>query len=223
MINKAIRLLLADDHAVMREGLRLLLSAQADFQIVAEAGNGTDALSAIVEHKPDVALLDISMPAMNGMEVLRSVQAHKRATRVVLLSMHDNPQLAAEAVSLGASGYVLKGGGAADIIQAIRAAARNQRYLSAPLAASVEALLARGLEHSPLAALSSRERQVLQLVVEDKSSSEIARLLHLSPKTVDTYRSRLMQKLDVPDVVALVRLAVRLGIVDPHDGDPAIR
>lgn len=223
MTNKAIRLLLADDHAVMREGLRLLLSGQADFQIVAEAGNGTDALNAIIEHKPDVALLDISMPAMNGMEVLRAMQAHKRATRVVLLSMHDNPQLAAEALSLGAAGYVLKGGGAADIVHAIRSAARNQRYLSAPLAASVEAILARGLEHSPLAALSSRERQVLQLVVEGKSSSEIAKLLHLSPKTVDTYRSRLMQKLDVPDVVALVRLAVRLGIVDPHDSGPVIR
>ncbi|HEX4911063.1 MAG TPA: response regulator transcription factor [Permianibacter sp.] len=223
MTRNAIRLVLADDHAVMREGLRLLLGTQADLQIVAEAGTGTDALNAIIDHKPDVALLDISMPAMNGMEVLRAVQEHKRATRVVLLSMHDNPQLAAEAISLGAAGYVLKGGGAADIVHAIRSAARNQRFLSPPLAPAVEAILARGLEHSPLAALSSRERQVLQLVVEGKSSSEIAKLLHLSPKTVDTYRSRLMQKLDVPDVVALVRLAVRLGIVDPHAGAPSNR
>ena len=223
MTSKAIRLILADDHAVMREGLRLLLSTQADLQIVAEAGTGTDALNAIIDHKPDVALLDISMPAMNGMEVLRAVQEHKRATRVVLLSMHDNPQLAAEAISLGAVGYVLKGGGAADIVHAIRSAARNQRFLSPPLAPAVEAILARGLEHSPLAALSSRERQVLQLVVEGKSSSEIGKLLHLSPKTVDTYRSRLMQKLDVPDVVALVRLAVRLGIVDPHASAPSNR
>ena len=223
MTSKAIRLILADDHAVMREGLRLLLGTQADLQIVAEAGTGTDALNAIIDHKPDVALLDISMPAMNGMEVLRAVQEHKRATRVVLLSMHDNPQLAAEAISLGAAGYVLKGGGAADIVHAIRSAARNQRFLSPPLAPAVEAILARGLEHSPLAALSSRERQVLQLVVEGKSSSEIGKLLHLSPKTVDTYRSRLMQKLDVPDVVALVRLAVRLGIVDPHASAPSNR
>lgn len=208
-----ISLLLADDHAVMREGLRLLLAAQSDLKIIAEAGNGIDALDTIAAQKPDVALLDISMPGISGMDVLRTVVAQKRSTRIVLLSMHDNPQLAAEAMATGAAGYVMKGGSAADIVQAIRQAARGQTFLSPALAQAVQQQLERGIEQSPLALLSSRERQVLQLVVEGKSSSEIGTLLHLSPKTVDTYRSRLMQKLEVGDLPALVRLAIRLGIL----------
>lgn len=208
-----ITLLLADDHAVMREGLRLLLAAQTDLKIIAEAGNGVDALDSIASQKPDVALLDISMPGISGMDVLRTVIAQKRNTRIVLLSMHDNPQVAAEAMATGAAGYVMKGGSAADIVQAIRLAARGQTFLSPALAQAVQRQLERGIEQSPLALLSSRERQVLQLVVEGKSSSEIGTLLHLSPKTVDTYRSRLMQKLEVSDVPALVRLAIRLGVL----------
>ncbi|NQD38856.1 response regulator transcription factor [Permianibacter sp. IMCC34836] len=208
-----ISLLLADDHAVMREGLRLLLASQSDFKIISEAGTGTDALNAIIAFKPDIALLDVSMPGISGMDVLRTLMEQKRTTKVVLLSMHDNPQLAAEAMALGASAYVLKGGSASDIVHAIRQAARGQTFVSPSLAEAVQLQLERGIEQSPLALLSSRERQVLQLVVEGKSSSEIGTLLHLSPKTVDTYRSRLMQKLDVGDVPGLVRLAVRLGIL----------
>lgn len=208
-----ISLLLADDHAVMREGLRLLLASQSDFNIISEAGTGTDALNAIIAFKPDIALLDVSMPGISGMDVLRTLVEQKRPTKVVLLSMHDNPQMAAEALALGASAYVLKGGSASDIVQAIRQAARGHTFISPSLAEAVQLQLERGVEQSPLALLSSRERQVLQLVVEGKSSSEIGTLLHLSPKTVDTYRSRLMQKLNVNDVPGLVRLAIRLGIL----------
>ncbi len=212
-MTRPITLVLADDHAVMREGLKLLLSAHSDLRIVAEAGNGTDALNAVIAHKPDVALLDISMPGISGVDVLRTLVEQKRSTKVVLLSMHDNPQIAAEAMAIGAAAYVLKGGSASDIVSAIRQAVRGQQFISAPLAEPVQQQLERGVDISPLAALSSRERQVLQLVVEGKSSAEIGNLLHLSPKTVDTYRSRLMQKLDVADVPALVRLAIRLGIL----------
>ena len=207
-----IRVLLADDHALMREGLRALLASHADISVVAEAGNGRDAVRRAAELKPDVVVLDISMPDLNGVEAARLIHAQCPGTRLVMLSMHANAEHLERALQAGASAYVLKESAAAEVTLAIRSVAAGGRYLS-PALAELARDARRGATHAtPLESLSARERQVLQLVVEGKSSAEIARIVFLSPKTVETYRSRLMKKLGVADITALVKFAVQHGL-----------
>lgn len=209
-----IRVFLADDHPVMRDGLKLILSNATDIEVVGDAGDGQQALQDIARLLPDVALMDIAMPMINGIEALRALTQREKPTRVIMLSMHQSEQYVQEALRAGAWGYLLKGGPSQEVLEAIRSVHKGHRYFAHEIAERMRELMLRGEEHhSPLDALSARERQVLQLVVEGKSSSEIGKLLFLSPKTVDTYRSRLMQKLNVGDVPALVRLSIREGIV----------
>jgi len=213
----AIRVLLADDHALMREGLRTLLSAEPDFAIVAEVGDGREAVRRAAELKPDVALMDISMPEMNGIEAARIIREKCPGTKVIILSMHASSEHVHRALAAGAAGYLLKDTAGSEVMAAVRAVSAGRRYLDAAIADSVRLRAANAAAvRGPLESLSSRERQVLQLVAEGKSSMEIARIVHLSPKTVETYRSRLMKKLGVPDVAALVKFAVRHGLTPPQ-------
>lgn len=202
--------LLADDHSVIRFGLRALLE-MADMKVIAEAADGREAVRLAQEHGPDVAIFDIAMPGLNGIEAAAILKTRCPQTRVVILSMHSDSEHVHRALAAGACGYVLKGGATGEIVTAVRTVAAGRQYLSGGLAA---AAAASGIENtlSPLDSLSARERQVLQLVAEGHSSAQIAALVHLSPKSVDTYRSRLMKKLGVADMAALIRFAVQHGL-----------
>jgi DNA-binding NarL/FixJ family response regulator len=205
------RLFLIDDHTVMREGLRALLEA-AGHDVVGEADDPTQAIAQLVRLAPDIVLLDLSLGERSGFEVLAEMQRRKLDVRVVVLTMSSQPRHVAEAMRMGAMGYVLKGAPSVQLLSAIEAAAEGRRFL----AESEAALAVRGLtEAQPAQAdiLSPRERQILLMVARGASSAAIAEELHLSPKTVDTYRSRLMAKLGLGDVPALVRWCIRQGLM----------
>lgn len=211
----SIRVLLADDHAMMRDGLQALLQAAADIEVAGSASNGREALRLAAELNPDVIVMDITMPDMNGLEALALLREKHPRIRVVMLSMHSSSEHVYRALNAGAAGYLLKESAGEDIVTAIRRVHAGRSYMSPALAALERRSAPRSDGGGPLASLSSRERQVLQLVVEGRSSSEIAALVHLSPKSVDTYRSRLMKKLGVGDLPALVKFAVRHGLTPP--------
>lgn len=203
------RILLADDHAMMREGLATILQA-AGMEIVGAVGNGREAVHSARVLAPDVVVMDVSMPELNGFEATREILARAPGVQVVMLSMHTSREHVHRAFAAGATGYVLKDAAGAEVVAAVRAVCAGRRYLSPALGMPPDAA-ARG----PLESLSQRERQVLQLVVEGRSSAEIAARLHLSPKSIDTYRSRLMHKLGVADLPALVKFAVQHGLTPP--------
>jgi DNA-binding NarL/FixJ family response regulator len=211
-----IRVLLADDHAVVRDGLRYILEAQADISVVGEAGNGLDAVTQVRRLKPDVVVMDIAMPGLNGIEATRQIRMQLPKTQVVMLSVYSSSEHIYRALKAGARGYLLKESAGAEVVIAVRAVYAGRRYLCEKIAdtmidAYVEQREAAEAK-SPLERLSSREREVLQLVVEGKSSKEIANIVHLSPKSVETYRSRLMKKLGVHDLPSLVKFAIQHGL-----------
>jgi DNA-binding NarL/FixJ family response regulator len=206
-----IRVLLADDHTLMREGLRALLTAATDIEVVSEVRTGREAERQVALLNPDVVLMDIAMPDLNGIEAARLIHLKCPAVRIVMLSMHATAEYVHRAFEAGACGYLLKEMAVEEVITAVRAVHQGKRYLSPALAESVPDPGA-GHARGPVDSLSTRERQVLQLVVEGKTSSEIARMIHLSPKSVETYRSRLMSKLGVGDVPSLVKFALEHGL-----------
>ena len=213
---RATRVILADDHAVVRDGLRLVLEARDDITVVADVADGREAVRRTGELKPDVVLMDISMPGLNGIEATRQIREQKPHTQVAILSMHATSEHIYQALHAGAIGYLLKDSVGREVVEAVLAVARGERYLSRHITETMldDYVRLRTLpdEASPLARLSSREREVLQLVVEGNTSAEIASAIHLSPKTIDTYRSRLMQKLEIHDVPGLVRFAIAHGL-----------
>ena len=209
-----IRVLLADDHALMREGLRALLTTAPDIEVVGEVRTGREAESRVLQLDPDVVLMDVAMPDLNGIEAARLIHAKCPAVRIVMLSMHATAEYVYRAFEAGASGYLLKEVAVEEVITAVRTVHEGRRYLSPALAESVPDLDF-GHARSPVDSLSARERQVLQLVVEGKTSSEIAGMIHLSPKSVQTYRSRLMMKLGVNDLPSLVKFALEHGLTPP--------
>ena len=206
-----IRVLLADDHALMREGLRALLTAAADIEVVGEVRTGREAEREVLQLNPDVVLMDIAMPDLNGIEAARVIHLKCPAVRIVMLSMHATAEYVYRAFEAGACGYLLKEVAVEEVITAVRAVHEGKRYLSPALAESVPDP-ASGYARGPVDSLSTRERQVLQLVVEGRTSNEIARMIHLSPKSVETYRSRLMLKLGVRDLPSLVKFALEHGL-----------
>lgn len=207
---------LVDDHLMMRDGLAALLRA-AGHRVVGEAADPTVALAEIQKLNPQVLLLDLNLGERSGFELLSELQRRKLEVRTIVLTMSSQPRHVAEALRLGAMGYMLKGAPSADLLQAVAAVAAGRRHLGGEVAdLAVQGLTARD-EQPALASLSARERQMAELVVRGKSSSEIGLLLHLSPKTVDSYRSRLMAKLGVSDVPALVRFAIRTGLIDAEE------
>lgn len=208
-----IEVLLLDDHAVVRDGLAALLRAERDIAVVGSFGSAVDAVEAAVRAPPDIALLDIALPGIDGIEAARRIHDLCPGTQIVMLSMHASPEHVYQALHAGALGYVLKESAGQEVVSAVRTVHSGRRYLSQKIsvAALDDYVRTRGGEH-PLERLSARERQVLKLIVEGNTSNEVAGLLGLSPKSVDTYRSRLMAKLQVEDLPALVKFAIRHGI-----------
>jgi DNA-binding NarL/FixJ family response regulator len=211
-----ISVFLADDHRIMRDGLRTLIEARPGLCVVGESGDGRAAVREVVRLKPDVVLMDIAMPGLNGIEAAREIRRRCPTTEIVILSMHHTTEHVYRALEAGARGYLLKECAGAEVIEAVQAAKAGKRYLSGKISATeVDAVMKRreeGLTASPLDRLSPREREILQLVVEGKSSTAIAKIVFLSPKTVETYRSRLMKKLGVDDLPSLIRYAVANGL-----------
>jgi DNA-binding NarL/FixJ family response regulator len=208
-----IRIVLADDHAVVRDGLRVLLQAQPDIEVVGDAANGREALRLTQQLHPDVVVMDIAMPELNGIEATLQIHDVAPGTQVLILSMHSTTEHIFRALQAGARGYLLKDSAGAEVVDAVRVVHAGRRYLSPKIASTViDDYISERQRASPLDSLSRRERQILQLVAEGKSSAEAAAMLFLSPKTVDTYRSRMMQKLGIADVPSLVKFAIQHGV-----------
>jgi DNA-binding NarL/FixJ family response regulator len=208
-----IKVLLADDHAVVRDGLRVLLEAQSDISVVANAANGREAVRLALQLHPDVVVMDIAMPELNGIEATRQIHDASPSPRVLILSMHSTTEHIFRALQAGARGYLLKESAGTEVADAVRAVHAGRRYLSQKIASTVlDDYISERSRASPLDSLSPRERQILQLVAEGKSSAEAAAMLFLSPKTVDTYRSRMMQKLGIGDLPGLVKFAIQHGV-----------
>ena len=216
MSDKVIRVLLADDHAIIRDGLKALLLSVPDMALVDTVDNGRTAVQRAVALEPDVVILDVAMPDLNGIEAAAILHGKLPRMRIVMLSMHSDSEHVYRALAAGASGYLLKESAGEEVITAVRAVHAGRRYLSRGIQSLERRATARADHASPLDSLSSRERQVLQLVVEGHSSAQIACMIHLSPKSVDTYRSRLMRKLGIADVTGLVKFAIQHGLTSPH-------
>ena len=208
----AIRVLIADDHGVVAEGLRHLVEMQPDMQVIACVEDGREAVRVAGAGRPDVVLMDLSMPELNGADATRAIVEHDPRCRVIVLSMYSEREYVRRALKAGAVGYVVKRSAAKEVVEAIRAAHGGRRFLS-PRVADLMLEDPGELEQDPLARLSAREREVLQLIAEGRTGAEIASRLELSPKTVETYRARLIEKLGIRDVPGLVRFAIQRGLV----------
>jgi DNA-binding NarL/FixJ family response regulator len=210
-----VRIALADDHTLVRAGIRALLEAGGKVEVVAESGDGREALEMILRHRPDVALIDLGMPGMNGLELARRLTQEAPRTRVIVLSMHAEASYVRQALKAGAAGYLVKGASVSELPLAIESVMRGETYLSPRVSqTAVEQLLRNDTgDPDPLEALTARQREILQLVAEGKSTKEIAAALQLSVKTVETHRARIMDRLGIRDVAGLVRLAIRAGLV----------
>ncbi|HEX9431718.1 MAG TPA: response regulator transcription factor [Burkholderiales bacterium] len=208
-----IRILIADDHGVVAEGLKHLIEAQQDMQVVATVGDGREAVRVAKETQPDVVLMDLSMPELNGADATRAVLEHDPKCRVIVLSMYAEREYVRRALKAGAAGYVVKRSAAKEVVDAIRAVHAGQRYLSPRVADVVIDDYAGDGKGDLLEKLSTREREVLQLLAEGRTGAEIATRLALSQKTVETYRARLVEKLGIRDVAGLVKFAIQRGLV----------
>ena len=215
-----ISVFIADDHAVVRDGLRLLLEAQADMKVVGDAADGRQTVSLVRQLCPDVVVMDIAMPELNGIEATRQIREFCPSAQVVILSMYATTEHIFQSLQAGALGYLLKESAAVEVVNAVRAVHAGNRYLCQKID---DVMVDSYMDYrqtskikSPIESLSPREREILQLVVEGKSSAEIAIILSLSQKTVETYRSRLMQKLNIKNIPSLVKFAIQHGLTRPE-------
>ncbi len=210
-----MRVILADDHTLFRAGIKSILERVGGVNVVAESGDGREALEMVEKHRPDVALLDITMPGLNGLEVAGRVAGVSPNTRVVILSMHANEGYVAQALRAGVAGYLLKDAASRDLESALKTVLRGGTYLSPSISKQVVEMFLRSDEPSadPLSGLTARQREILQLIAEGRSTKEIASDLGVSVKTVETHRAQLMERLDIHDIPGLVRFAIRAGLV----------
>ena len=209
-----IRVILAEDHALVRAGFRALLAAIPGVEVVGEAHDGREALAAIGELRPDVAVVDITMPGLGGIQVISQVRVEHPGVRLIVLSMHDNEEYVRQALRAGASGYLLKDSSPVELELAVRSVAQGGSYLSPAVSRYVVTdYVRRASEDGPSDGLSARQREILQLIAEGRTNQEIAGSLSLSVKTVETHRAQLMGRLDIHDVAGLVRYAIRTGLI----------
>jgi two-component system response regulator NreC len=215
-----MKVLIADDHAIVREGLKQLVNSQRDMEVIGEAEDGRQALEKAKSLRPDVTLLDIAMPSLSGLEAVRLIKEAVTDTQIVVLSMHKKEAYVHQAFASGALAYVLKASPSSDVLEAIRAAFRGEYFLSSKIRAEVIGKYLESRKEKPAVRgydlLSEREQQVFRLMVEGNSTSQIADVLCVSPKTVEKHRGNVMNKLGIHDLVALVKYAIKIGIIDPE-------
>ena len=211
MIGK-LRIVVADDHTLVRAGLVTLMSRMQDVEVAGEAADGRAALKLVKELQPDIAILDISMPQLNGLDTAEKIKEASPKTKVIILSMHANEEYVAQALKAGAAGYLLKDAATTELDMAIKVVAQGQFYLSPSISRQVVDNLLHG-GPSGLDVLSPRQREILQLIAEGKSTRDIAETLHLSVKTIETHRAQLMERLDIHDVAGLIKYALRKGLI----------
>jgi DNA-binding NarL/FixJ family response regulator len=210
-----MKVIIADDHGIVRSGLRLLLERQPDIEVVGEAADGAEARELAVRERPDLAILDVRMPKLTGLQVTREIKRQAPEVSVLILSMHDDERYLFEALKAGASGYVLKTQADADLLEAVRAVERGEPFLTpAAQQALIMDMLERGTDETE-EELTPREEQIVKLVAEAHTTRQIAELLHLSEKTVENHRANAMRKLGMRDRVELVRYAIRRGLIEP--------
>ena len=207
-----LRIVVADDHTLVRAGLVTLLTRMPDVEVAGEAADGREALKLVKELRPDLAILDISMPELNGLDAAQRMHDSSPKTKVIILSMHANEEYVAQALKAGAAGYLLKDAATVELDMAIKVVAQGQFYLSPSISRQVVDSYLHG-GPSGLDLLSPRQREILQLIAEGKSTREIAETLHLSVKTIETHRAQLMERLDIHDVAGLIKYALRKGLI----------
>ena len=211
-----IRVFLADDHTVVRDGLRILLEAQGDIQVVGDASDGRVTVQQVQQLRPDVVVMDIAMPGLNGIDATREIEQLCPTVQILMLSMHSTNEHIYQSLAAGARGFLLKESAGAEVVQAVRALVAGRRYFSEKITDTAAMELPDRTRQtalkSPIERLSPRERQILQLVAEGKTSAEIADMLYLSAKSIETYRSRMMQKIGVSDLSALIKFAIQHGL-----------
>lgn len=212
-----LRLLLADDHTVVRQGLRKVLEERPDWEVVAEAGDGREAVRQAEQHRPDVAIIDVAMPLLNGIETTRQIARRVPTTRILVLSMHADEAYVTQILQAGATGYLLKDSADVDLLQAVAAVAKGKSFFSPSIARVMldDYVRQRGEKGAAdrYETLSEREREIFQLVAEAKTNKEIAALLNVSPSTVETHRAHIMEKLDLHSAAEIVLYAVRRGVI----------
>ena len=207
-----LRILIADDHGIVRSGLRLLLDRQSDLEVVAEAQDGVEALEKALAERPDLAILDVTMPRMTGLQATSEIRRQAPEVQVLILSMHEDERYLFEALRAGAAGYVLKRAADKDLLEAVQAASRGEPFLTA---SAQQSLIRDFLERGEQPELTPREQEIVKLIAEAHTNREIAEILHLSEKTVESHRANVLQKLGMRDRVELVRYAIRNGLVEP--------
>jgi DNA-binding NarL/FixJ family response regulator len=212
-----VRILLADDHTLVRHGLRKLLEERPEWEVIAEAGDGREAVRLAEQHKPDVAILDVAMPLLNGIEATRQITRRVPGTRVLVLSMHADEAYVTQILQAGATGYLLKDSADVDLLKAVGEAAKGKSFFSPAIAKVMLDDYVRQLADKGVTdryeALSEREREIFQLIAEARTNKEIAALLHVSPSTVETHRAHIMEKLDLHSAAEIVLYAVRRGVI----------
>jgi DNA-binding NarL/FixJ family response regulator len=210
-----MRILIADDHGIVRAGIRLLLERQPGLDVVAEAGDGIEAIDRALAERPDLCILDVGMPKMTGLQAAREIRSHLPDARVLMLSMHDDERYLFEALKAGASGYVLKREADQDLVGAVRAVGRGEAFLTNAAERSLIRDWMSDDTRGPTIPLTPREEEVVKLIAEAHTNSQIAEILHLSEKTVESHRANVLRKLGMRDRVELVRYAIRRGLVEP--------
>jgi DNA-binding NarL/FixJ family response regulator len=209
-----MRLLIADDHGIVRGGLRLLLDRQPDMEVIAEAGDGVEAVQLALRERPDVCVLDVSMPRMTGLQATVEIKSHAPDIAVLLLSMYDDERYLFEALQAGAAGYILKQEADTALVQAVRAVARGEPFMTNAVEPSLLREWMADDSSGPVEPLTPREREVLKLIAEAYTNKAIGETLHLSEKTIESHRANLMRKLEMRDRVELVRYAIRRGLIE---------